>query len=156
MKKSKILHLSNVYTRYKCQLDAIPAEEIATYKWDIQAAFNKIPYTVDYLPIELNDFDLFVEGIERYRVLKVSTLHNESKFLTPDENLQFRAIHDYLHYVLNQPFTFEGEVNVYKAQKFLHTTDIGKKILYSEVVLQAAYCHVTGKFADVQKVIINY
>jgi len=86
-------------------------------------------------------------------VMLVGKLHNESQLLPGDLNLKFRAVHDYFHYLLQQEFDFKGELNVYKATKFLHKSDIGKRILYSEIVLQAAYCTYFGTFGK-QKVII--
>ena len=159
MQKSKINHLANVYNRYKCQLNSIHSGCIVTYIQEINAAYDKILQTglkVVSVSIECNDFEQFCDGIKHNGVMVISDLHNESLFLSPELNLKFRAVHDYIHYIFNLPFTFDGEVKAYKIQKHFHPSEISRKILYSEVVLQAAYCETYGKFADVQKVIVNF
>jgi hypothetical protein len=86
--------------------------------------------------------------------MKISADFNDSRLLPGKLNLQFRAVHDYLHYVLQAPFTAEGEIQVYGLQKKLHCSAIGQQILFSEVVLQACYCEYFGKFAEFQKVVL--
>ena len=160
MQKSKILHLAGVYERYKCQLNDINGEAIAAYIQDINTAYDKILATgikVEHVNIEMNSFEAFREAVTNQNTMYISTLFaGDSPFLNTMQNMRFRAVHDYIHYMYNLPFTFDGEVKAYKIQKYFHTSEISRKILYSEVVLQAAYCEAFGKFADVQKVIINY
>lgn len=162
MKTSELIRtLAIKYERYKDQLGGIPAHEIEQYRLDVHTAFNRVTSLVGgikvvyvsgqpYKGLEDMTSDITVTGC-----MNVSTEFNDSKLLPGVLNLQFRAVHDYLHYLFQQPFGFSGELNVYKCQKYMHLTEAGKRILYSEVVMQAAYCEYFGKFADGQKVIIN-
>lgn len=143
------------YERFRDMLDQIDPSEIELFKKEVQKAFNMLTidvHFVDYDPYK-NLFELS-RDIFVYNRMKVSSLHNESRLLPGDYNLKFRAVHDFLHYFFQQPFGFEGELEVYKVQKRLHSTKIGRKILFSEVVMQAAYCEKYGKFPEKQKVII--
>jgi len=156
--KQLIQREANKYLRYKCVLDTIDPYEIGQFRMEVDQAFNRmflpetiIPLFVDYDPYP--SLKELTHGVETTRILYVSSLHNDSRLLPGDLNLKFRAVHDYFHYLLQQPFDFKGELNVYKATKFLHKSDIGKRILYSEIVLQAAYCEYFGTFGK-QKVII--
>jgi len=156
---------ANKYLRYKCVLDTIDPYEVGQFRMEIDQAYNRIPKDIPCFDGSIDNFVVFVdydpykdlsemtEDIQDNEVLKVSSLHNDSRLLPGDLNLKFRAVHDYFHYLLQQPFDFKGELNVYKATKFLHKSDIGKRILYSEIVLQAAYCEYFGSFGK-QKVII--
>lgn len=98
--------------------------------------------------------DQLSKDIRGNGIMLISRDHNDSKLLGDEVNLMFRAIHDYLHYVLQAPFNAEGEIKVYKLQKKLHESEISKQILFSEVVLQACYAEYFGKFAEVQKVVL--
>jgi hypothetical protein len=147
------------YMRYKDQFDTLAKEDIEQYRRDVENAYERI-----------NAFQgatiLFVEGqpyknleeltvdIFEWETMKISKDNNDSVLLPGDLNLKFRAVHDHLHYLLQQEFDFAGEYKVYQAQKNMHKSKIGKQILYSEVVLQAAYCEYFGRFADKQKIVL--
>lgn len=152
------------YQRYKDQFDNIPIQELNEFRYEIERAYDRIPLIknsvhlpkgilfVDYDPyetlVQLTN-DITFEG----RML-ISSLHNDSKLLPGDLNLKFRAVHDFLHYFLQQPFGYYGEYKVYQAQKHIHKSLLRRRILYSEVVLQAAYCEYFGKFSDTQKIVL--
>lgn len=176
--KQLIQSLALKYERYKDQLDQIDPVEINLYRKDIEQAYDRLPKPVGHYEHHLDGYGGHDEYVEKgfrvefvdgqpYQTLKemtdsilnddvlfVSKDHNESTLLPGELNLKFRAVHDYLHYLFQQPLDFKGELNVYKTQKFFHSTEIGKRILYSEIVMQAAYCTYFGKFATKQKVII--
>lgn len=166
------------YQRYKDQLDQIDLKEIEQYRKEVREAYFRIPKRWENLgdklfskeDIETANFSvaeylIFVD-FEPYQNLEemsidiangqflVSGLNNDSKLLPGDLNLMFRAVHDYLHYILQQPFGFAGEYKVYQAQKHMHKSRIGRQILFSEVVLQAAYCEYFGTFAPTQKIVL--
>ena len=42
-------------------------------------------------------------------LLKISQLHNVHPLFTEEQNLRFRAIHDYTHYKIQSDFSLEGE-----------------------------------------------
>lgn len=146
------------YERYKDQLDSIPVEEVEQFRNEVTDAYQRLVFSLPAGFFWFEDFDPY-ENLEQMTFdairghMKISMLNNNSKLLPGTWNLQFRAIHDYFHYILQQPFDFKGEYNVYKATKFLHASRIGKRILYSEIVIQAAFCTYFGSFGP-QKVII--
>lgn len=145
------------YERFKCQLTLIAPEEVEQFRSEVEQAYERLPKDLAIIFVDKDPYpDLFnmTRDIQDCNRMDVSSEHNESQLLPGDLNLKFRAVHDYFHYLLQQPFDFKGELNVYKATKFLHKSDIGKRILYSEIVLQAAYCTYFGTFGK-QKVIIN-
>ena len=79
--------------------------------------------------------------------LPVSRLHNEpnSDLMSQQQNLMFRAVHDWTHWRLGADATFEGEFNVAmshieSAPESIHW------ILWSEVAGQAAVSITEGNF----------
>ena len=79
--------------------------------------------------------------------LPVSRLHNEpnSDLMSQQQNLMFRAVHDWTHWMLGADATFEGEFNVAmshieSAPESIHW------ILWSEVAGQAAVSITEGNF----------
>ncbi len=173
MKTSELIRTNALkYERFKDQLPQLwltNPTEISQYRTDVNNAFDRISNQIangGNNSIQIGIRIEYVSG-QPYTSLKeltsdceggfmrVSTDFNDSALLPGDLNLKFRAVHDYLHFLFQQSFGFAGEMNVYKAQKFMHTTEIGRQILYSEIVLQASYCEYFGKFADTQKVILK-
>jgi hypothetical protein len=154
------------YMRYKDQLETIDQKEIDQFRDEIVFAFESINKQIIDRHRLISDFVIFVdddpyasledmtESIRNLKYMMVTKRNNDSRLLPGDLNLKFRAVHDYLHYLLQQPFNFEGEYKVYQAQKHIHKSKLRRQILYSEVVLQAAYCEYTGSFAPKQKVVL--
>lgn len=150
------------YQRYKDQFDQIDLKEIVQYRREVEDAFTRIqrydypgkPFIlfVDYEPYE--NLEQLTADVLGNNIMKISSLNNSSLLLPGLFNLKFRAVHDYLHYFLQQPFGFAGEYKVYQAQKHMHKSRIGRQILFSEVVLQAAYCEYFGTFAPTQKIVL--
>ena len=158
-----IRHKALIYQRYKDNFDEIETVELNQFRLEIERAYGSLPHSeiqiifCDGQPYA-NHHELTAD-IRNNKQMKISSDFNESKLLPGMLNLQFRAIHDYLHYVLQAPFTAEGEITVYNIQKKLHCSAIGQQILFSEVVLQACYAEYFGTegkpaFAPVQKVIL--
>lgn len=142
-----------IYQRYKDQFDQIEWVELNQFRLEITQAFETIPCVVFYVDRQpYKDHHELTADIKAGRML-ISKDHNNSKLLPGELNLKFRAVHDYLHYVLQAPFTAVGEIKVYGTQKKLHCSPIGQKILFSEVVLQACYAEYFGTFGK-QKVIL--
>lgn len=159
MKTSELIRREALkYERYKDQLDQIEWVEVETFRREVELAFERINHEFPDIQFVSGDpyknLSELTTDIMDNGVMLISTDNNNSKLLWGNLNLKFRAVHDYLHYLLQQPFDFKGELNVYKAQKFMHSTDIGRRILYSEIVLQAAYATHFGYFPSKQKVII--
>lgn len=103
----------------------------------------------------------------RSRVVRVNTTGNDSKLWGKFYNLQFRAIHDYIHCIKNLDFNYKAEVKAFHAQyeysllgKFAEkfpqmNWDLYKKVLRSEIVYQAAVKEYFGEFHIDQKIILS-
>jgi len=144
-----------IYERYKDNFDNIRTEEILLFRQEIRAAYGKIPVMVGWQSGQpYQNVSELTKDIKDTNRMYISTDHNESRLLPEQLNMEFRAVHDYLHYTLQAPFTAAGEIKVFHLQKKLHSSEIGRKILFSEVVLQACYQEHFGHFAPTQKVIL--
>lgn len=147
-----------VYLRYKDQFDEIDSVDLRQFRLEVERAFNEHvrPFvTVEFVKGQpYKDHHELTHDIKRNQLMKISSDHNDSCLLPNELNLQFRAVHDYIHYILQAPFTAMGEVKVYNFQKRFHQAGICQQILFSEVVLQACYCEYYGEFAPFQKVIL--
>jgi hypothetical protein len=154
-----------IYLRYKDRFEDIDIKELTLFQQETEQAYKRLNlpirgrYTeeqfiqmVNYNPYK--NLEEMTKDVEDNNRILISTLNNDSQLLPGYLNLQFRAVHDYLHYLLQQPFDYTGEYKVYQAQKHVYKTKLRRQILYSEIVLQAAYCTYFGKFADKQKVIL--
>lgn len=147
-----------IYERYKDNFDELGIDEIETFRAQIERAYKLIPHgdinvnRVTGQPY-VNVLEL-TNDVKYNRCLQISEDNNNSRLLPGDLNLRFRAVHDYIHYLIQAPFTAEGEIAVYNLQKKLHSEGISQKILFSEVVLQACYVEYFGRFAPVQKVVL--
>ena len=87
------------------------------------------------------------------RYLVVSTDNNFHPVWTCEENLRFRAVHDwYGHILTGYDFTLDGELGAYMATGELHTPS-AKHALFTEVYVQALYAIVLGHFPE-QKVVL--
>ena len=85
------------------------------------------------------------------RDLVISTDNNFHPVWTCEENLRFRAVHDwYGHILTGYDFTLDGEMGAYQATSELHTP-CAKHALFTEVYVQALYYTVFGHFGE-QKV----
>lgn len=157
MKPDKIQHLANVYARFKCNFSELPQSEIDRFRNEVETAFNRISKLINISFVGTDPYKDLAEltnDIDANKQMLISFENNNNKLLPDQLNLKFRAVHDFLHYVLQAEFDFNGEYQVYKAQKYMHKTETGKKILFSEVVLQASYCTIFNKFPEVQKIVI--
>lgn len=149
-----IRELAVTYERYKDQLRNLSLDTIAEIHDRVTEEYHEIPCSyVNFVPKELNDFDEVKHAWYKDNILLVSTLNNHSDLFPGNMNLWFRAWHDYIHLKYDLPFTFEGEY-----QTYIHQSEglsyKAKQVLFSEIVLQTAYCVYYGKFAEKQKVVL--
>jgi hypothetical protein len=81
------------------------------------------------------------------RWLPISRLHNEPNpdLMSTQQNLMFRAVHDFVHHKVNADATFEGELSVTLAHIESAPPEI-HWLLWSEVACQAAVTISTGQF----------
>jgi hypothetical protein len=81
------------------------------------------------------------------RWLPISRLNNEPNpdLMSTQQNLMFRAVHDFVHHKVNADATFEGELSVTLAHIESAPPEI-HWLLWSEVACQAAVTISTGQF----------
>lgn len=93
------------------------------------------------------------EKMEETGVLEISTDFNEHPIFSPEQNLKFRAVHDYIvHILAGKDFSDKGEVGAYNAHaKMVPPAAI--PALFTEVVGQACYANARGHFPK-QKIAI--
>lgn len=97
---------------------------------------------VDYDPYQ--NRDEMANDVINNKVLKISSLFNEHPVLTEEQNLKFRAVHDYYtHIVCNQDFGLKGELKAYNTHATL-APPAALPALFTEVVGQACYAIVNG------------
>jgi hypothetical protein len=97
---------------------------------------------VDYDPYETRDE--MASDVQDNKVLKISSLFNEHPVLTEEQNLIFRAVHDYYtHIVCNQNFGLRGELKAYNTHARLAPV-AALPALFTEVVGQVCYAIVHG------------
>ena len=86
------------------------------------------------------------DKVRRSGVMYISTDFNEHPIFTPLQNLQFRAVHDYIvHIAKDKSFTLKGEIGSYNAHAKL-VPPAAIPALYTEVVGQASTYFTTGEF----------
>lgn len=103
----------------------------------------------------------------RRGIIKVNTSGNESVLWGKVYNLQFRAIHDYIHCVHRLDFNFLAEAKAFKHQYEFSIMDrfakqfpymdweLYQKVLRSEIVYQAAVKEHYEQFHIDQKIILK-
>lgn len=144
-----------IYSRYKDNFNSLKPWELLQFQDEVENAYTKVPVRVEYVSGQpYTNHKELTQDIETNKVMRISAEFNESKLLPGDLNLKFRAVHDWLHYILQAPFTAEGEIKVYKMQKKHHTLGLMQEILFSEVVLQACFAEYFGYFAPFQKLVL--
>lgn len=90
---------------------------------------------VDYQPY-MDVYDM-AERVRREGILHISNLHGPT-YWSSSVTIKARAIHDwYAHILPGNSFSWEGEVNAYKASLALYPKDL-HWMVYSELILQVA------------------
>lgn len=89
-------------------------------------------------------------------VLLISKDFNEHPIFTPQQNLKFRAVHDYIVHIITgdqgPDFSQRGEIKAYNLHRRLAPPDTWPA-LFTEVVAQACYHSTRGDF-PVQKIAV--
>lgn len=116
------------------------------------------------------DSSALFEDIAQNNHVFIFSLYNEHPLWDEQTNQKFRAVHDYKHHFesgrSSLGFSLHGEFEAYQKAKNDLFTYLWKhesvptlelyptfdKILFSEIVLQAAVRHYTGEFAE-QKIV---
>ncbi len=108
--------------------------------------FDLIPFEVIF-----TEEDMYQSAREmRERVVAENTIYIykggiEHPFLTPEENLKGRAVHDvFAHLVCGCPFSFKGELNAYYEQRNYYPREVWAT-LFAEIPMQtAAFYYANG------------
>lgn len=162
--------LADGYTQAPDEFDNIPYFYLKELRLIVARMFEQIAQKVyfefvDYEPYGQNP--KLKDMLEDFEAgcIRIHTTGNDSKVWGKFCNLEFRAIHDYLHCLYKLDFTHENELAVYAIQAgaswpFLnecsdYTKDLYFKILRSEIVYQSAYKEVNGEFHIDQKIILT-
>lgn len=86
--------------------------------------------------------------VERTKVLKIWNGANQHPVWTPEQNLHFRAVHDWFsHIIANQAFGLKGEIAAYNTQAKLCPPN-ARPALFTEIVGQACSAVVNGDFPE--------
>jgi len=89
--------------------------------------------------------------VEKTKKLYISTDYNEHPIFTHEQNLEFRAVHDYIvHIGRDVDFSMRGEIAAYNSHARLAPPDT-MPALFTEIVGQAAPSALYGVF-DEQKI----
>lgn len=139
-------------------------EDDEIWRWEvlrdsIERMYDQITNKVDvvYAPGQLYDSaQQMRDEVARTGTLVISTDFNEHPFFTPDENLHFRVVHDYIVHILpgagGPDFTRRGEIRAYNLHRRLAPKDAWPA-LFTEIAAQACYKNARGVF-PVQKVAV--
>lgn len=161
--------LANKYAKHPDEFDQIPPGQLAIFRLLINKCFSdlsdKIYFEfVDYEPYGTNPSikDMLNDFYRGH--IKIHTTGNDSKVWGKFHNLQFRAIHDYVHCLYANDFTHREERKVLGKQLEFHRLygkdfpflnwDLFGRILRSEIVYQSAFKEYYGEFHIEQKIIL--
>lgn len=150
----------------------IPDEQLHVFRQLINTQFNDIN---SFMRIDFVDTEPYGENPSITDMVKdfhagrllIHTTGNDSKVWGKFTNLQFRAVHDYIHCLHNIEFTHYFEIQAFRKQAefsfrdrymnlFPHLnweTYVG--ILRSEIVYQSAYKEYFGLFHINQKIVLK-
>lgn len=125
---------------------------------DVERRYDEIAQDIKIIPVNddapYKSAQEMIEDIQRNKQLKVSALHNEHPLWTPEQNLKFRAVHDFDgHFQSGADFTLQGEKRAFDSHAKTLQSDEARQALEVEVLGQAAAAVQSGKF-QVQKVFV--
>lgn len=162
--------MAEAYDKAPDQIGEITHDERKVFRQLVNQQFADLSKVIYF---DFFDFEPYGENPLIKDVLKdfrkgrihIHTTGNDSRIWGTFTNLQFRAVHDYIHCVQELEFTHTNEVEAYKAQmefslqyakQFPHLNwDVYNGILRSEIVYQSAYKEAFGKFHIDQKIILT-
>ena len=150
-----IKNLGKIYNDSADQISLLTDNQIKNIREVITDKFLDLPCNVsfEYGNAELDSFEYVKKTYYQNNVLLISADNINSELLQNSLNLWFRAWHDYIHISNNYLFGFEGEFYAF-LKHCEGQSEIFKKVLFSEVVLQTAYYETYGMFAPEQKLVL--
>ena len=147
------------------QYDKLPAmQEDQKWRWDklkehIDKMYKQIQSRVkiEYVGGQpYDDAEEMVKKVKDTGTMQISKDFNNHPVFSEEENLQFRAVHDYIVHIMNADkgidFSRKGEIKAYNLHRKLAPKEAWPA-LFSEVAAQACYANSRGEFPD-QKVAI--
>lgn len=154
-------YCSEIARRYDAMPDFDPSE---AWRWDLLIAhvetfFRRISRDVDIRFVDGQPYESaeqMRESVKRTGVMEISTEGIEHPIFTPEQQLKFRAVHDYVVHILpgdrGPSFTERGEIRGYNLHRQLAPPRTWPA-LFTEVAAQACYVNSRGTF-PVQKVAV--
>jgi len=155
--------LGNAYLSGKEATVSVEAKSLLKewVEYEYDALRFKVTFCSDGLPSDFNEIRQQIEAGE----LRVYDGGSGSVWCDHETNLKFRAVHDYHHALASVDFTFKGEYDAYHfGSNRLHQWASDEclpeewereadRVLFSEIVLQAAAFFILGDFPETQKVV---
>lgn len=143
---------------------ALEFDASEVWRWEllrdsVDRMYTKVAKAVDVRFVPGQPYDTaegMREKVRRTGVMEISTDGNEHPIFTPDENLRFRAVHDYIVHIIpgdrGPSFSRRGELRAYNLHRRLAPPD-SWPALFTEVAAQACYVNARGEFPT-QKVAV--
>lgn len=167
-----VKELAEKYDKAKDQIDDIPIYEVFAFRKLINFQFAEISKKIDFIFVDYEPYGenpTIVDMLKDFRKgqLFIHVTGNESKIWGKFHNLQFRAIHDFIHCMAEKDFTHKDECSIYTMQcsfslqeKYTEAVPYVNwqrytEVLRSEIVYQSAYKEIDGKFHIDQKIILD-
>jgi len=113
--------------------------------------FEQIPVPVVFQPGDPYDsYTDMAETVGKEQQLRVYSKHNDHEYFTPEENMKFRAVHDWFgHLEADVNFSAEGEFKKWDHMNQYYSTADQQRVMFGEVVGQLGAIHyLKDSFAD--------
>jgi hypothetical protein len=164
--------IKNIAESYKAapdELKKLALQEVIQIRKFINHQFNFLSKGIyfDFVNSEPYKYDVcdWLVHDAKTGVLRVNATGNDSAFWEKYHNLQFRAIHDYIHAVHRLDFNLESEITAYKMQMDFSMSfknefpfidwNLYSLILRSEIIYQAYVKTHFKEFHIEQKLILT-
>ncbi len=170
--EENIARIANGYNSSYDDFHAMHIYDVRNFQKLIQQQFADLSENiffdfVEYLPYKYDSIDKMIADF-RKGTIKVNTSGNDSRLWGKVYNLQFRAIHDYIHCLHHLNFNFQDEVKAFEKQvRFSMQDRYTRKFPYmdwnlyyqtlrSEIIYQAAVKTHSKLFdLDSQKIVLK-
>lgn len=140
----------------ECQGHTLNGRDQKAFSEWIHHLFLQVPFPVEYVAGQpYQSAAEMTEDVRKTGVLKISTDFNDPVVLTPEYNLFYRAIHDTHHILGGWDFSWEGELAACQYFCTLTHNKLYHRILFSELILQAAAFLFLGDFPQEQKLVLT-
>ncbi|CAD5980729.1 hypothetical protein PCC9214_04696 [Planktothrix tepida] len=140
----------------KCKGDTLNRRDQKGFSEWIHHLFLQVPFPVEYIAGQpYQSAAEMTEDVRLTGVLKISTDFNDPVVLSREDNLLYRAIHDSHHILGGWDFSWEGELAACQYFCSLTNNRLYHRILFSELILQAAAYLYLGDFPQEQKLVLT-